>query len=532
MGVIGWDGRMRLPARLSRLRRRTSAISAEVATSELLSAVPEPVVPPPLRTPRPAAWWIVPAALLVGGAASGVAWWLLSTLPPLPTSAEEATARQGAIQTALALAAGIGAAITLMLAFRRQRHQEHAAHVTAYLTERNARLAEQVAEHNRQDATERRVTELYTKAVEQLGHTTAAVRLGGLYALERLAQDNPDHRQTIVNVICAYLRMPYTPPSDSAQQGSVHAVLRATVAGVSTPATGHDPHEERQVRLTAQRILVDHSHDNRTPEQREMELAGPRFWEGMRIDLNGATLIDLDLTGCHLTDAQFGEAIFEGDFRINGVAFEGGVRFDGATFKKSAWFENITFRGNANFGWVAFRGSAWFTKAVFMSDVNFTQATFARNASFAKATFMKRASFFLATFTQEVRFGGATFTGDANFSRATFMKGVWFSGEPSKGIAGARIIPGAVFKRNAEFGEATFARDVRFRGVTFEGIVWFGKATFAQAPRFEDVRIVRPDGEHVWPVNWVLVRREDGSGLLQESNAEPPPSPIAAAEDK
>ncbi|MDP9866447.1 hypothetical protein J2S55_005713 [Streptosporangium brasiliense] len=38
------------------------------------------------------------------------------------------------------------------------------------------------------------------------------MRLAGLYALERLAQDNPGHRQTIVNVICAYLRMPYTPP--------------------------------------------------------------------------------------------------------------------------------------------------------------------------------------------------------------------------------------------------------------------------------------------------------------------------------
>jgi hypothetical protein len=31
-------------------------------------------------------------------------------------------------------------------------------------------------------------------------------------ALERLAQDNPGHRQTIVNVVCAYLRMPFALP--------------------------------------------------------------------------------------------------------------------------------------------------------------------------------------------------------------------------------------------------------------------------------------------------------------------------------
>jgi hypothetical protein len=66
----------------------------------------------------------------------------------------------------------------------------------------------------------RRITELYTKAVEQPGSDKAPVRLGGLYALERVAQDNPGQRQTIVDVICAYLRMPYdlpgTPPAGEA----------------------------------------------------------------------------------------------------------------------------------------------------------------------------------------------------------------------------------------------------------------------------------------------------------------------------
>ncbi|MEV4075213.1 hypothetical protein [Nonomuraea fuscirosea] len=46
-------------------------------------------------------------------------------------------------------------------------------------------------------------------------------RLGGLYALEQLAQDNRDPvlRQTVVDVICAYLRMPYTPPPDGDRSG-------------------------------------------------------------------------------------------------------------------------------------------------------------------------------------------------------------------------------------------------------------------------------------------------------------------------
>jgi hypothetical protein len=91
-----------------------------------------------------------------------------------------------------------------------------------------------------------RITELYTKAVEQLGSEKAPVRLGGLYALERLAQDNKEHRQTIVNVICAYLRMPFSPRAPTEIRELAHSAETAALAGsVDTW------HQERQVRLTA-----------------------------------------------------------------------------------------------------------------------------------------------------------------------------------------------------------------------------------------------------------------------------------------
>ncbi|MEV4186322.1 hypothetical protein AB0J28_33335 [Streptosporangium canum] len=86
-----------------------------------------------------------------------------------------------------------------------------------------------------------------------------AVRLGGLYALERLARNNPGHRQTIVNVICAYLRMPYAlPPTPD------EAVDRAAARGRTTPPPAPaDAEGECQVRLTAQRILTAHLRDER-----------------------------------------------------------------------------------------------------------------------------------------------------------------------------------------------------------------------------------------------------------------------------
>nr|WP_191909894.1 pentapeptide repeat-containing protein [Microbispora cellulosiformans] len=50
------------------------------------------------------------------------------------------------------------------------------------------------------------ITDRYTKAVEQLGSSKQDVCLGGIYALQRLAADSPRDRETIRNVLAAYVR--------------------------------------------------------------------------------------------------------------------------------------------------------------------------------------------------------------------------------------------------------------------------------------------------------------------------------------
>lgn len=50
------------------------------------------------------------------------------------------------------------------------------------------------------------LTDRYQQAVEQLGHERLAVRLGGIYALERLMKDSPADQRTIVEVLCAFIR--------------------------------------------------------------------------------------------------------------------------------------------------------------------------------------------------------------------------------------------------------------------------------------------------------------------------------------
>jgi hypothetical protein len=66
-------------------------------------------------------------------------------------------------RSAPALMVGTGGAIALLLAARRQAHTER-------------------------DTGEQRITELYIRAVDQLGAAEARMRLGGVPGMERLAQ--------------------------------------------------------------------------------------------------------------------------------------------------------------------------------------------------------------------------------------------------------------------------------------------------------------------------------------------------------
>jgi Pentapeptide repeats (9 copies) len=282
--------------------------------------------------------------------------WLLAIASHAEPGTDQANARLDAVRTGLAAGAGAAAAVGLGLAFRRQHHQEIATVLTDL------------------DATERRITELYTKAVEQLGNDRAPVRLGGLYALERLAQDNQAHRQTTVDVICAYLRMPFSSTAPTSKPEPEAAEDLVQPANETETRTIGDTwsqerdtwQQERQVRLTAQRILAEHLRDDRTADERSTEPPSPRFWPDTRLDLAGATLIDLDLRRGVMAAVDF-----------SGATFSGLTTFDGATFDDIAAFGRATF-----------------------NDVGFIGATFGSDAVFA-----------MSTFNNAAVFGGANFQG-------------------------------------------------------------------------------------------------------------------------
>ncbi|WP_225827097.1 pentapeptide repeat-containing protein [Streptomyces naphthomycinicus] len=395
---------------------------------------------PPIRW-----WWVLLASVAVLAAVWATTGLLLTQIAATQPESERAKQQIEAVRTGLAAGGGVGAAITVLLAFRRQHHHEQATKRT---------------EH---DADERRITELYTRAVEQLGNDKAPVRLGGLYALERLGQAVPVHRQTIVDVICAYLRMPYTPhavepladsPPEKRTQWRRAASRTQRAARAMIRGKEHNQRrQELQVRVTAQRILAAHLRDRRASDELETAPADPLFWDGMGIDLTHANLIGLDFMYCHVTRADFAYA----------------------TFTSSAFFSHAHFAGTASFAQARFADHASFESAHFADDADFSDARFADTAVFRKADFDKRASF-----------DEARFLGDSNFRRATFGGGVSFKQ--------------ARFLGDTSFDTATFSRAISFDDVTFIG-----------ATRFSDARVTdvvtlqgAPAVERFWPSGWDL----------------------------
>ena len=63
---------------------------------------------------------------------------------------------------------------------------------------------------------EGQVTDRYTKAIEQLGSDKLDVRIGGIYALERVARDSAKDHPTVMEVLTAFIREhsrePWPPP--------------------------------------------------------------------------------------------------------------------------------------------------------------------------------------------------------------------------------------------------------------------------------------------------------------------------------
>src|SRR5580692_2978705 len=82
------------------------------------------------------------------------------------------------------------------------------------------------------------VTDRYTKAIEQLGSDKLDVRIGGIYALERVGRDSAKDQPTVMEVLTAFIREhsrePWPPPDagQPVQEESTRPDVQAAVTAV------------------------------------------------------------------------------------------------------------------------------------------------------------------------------------------------------------------------------------------------------------------------------------------------------------
>lgn len=162
------------------------------------------------------------------------------------------------------------------------------------------------------------LTDRYSQAVEQLGSDSPEVRLGGIYALERLMRDSPIDQPTIVEVLAAFVRShatrlpgPSPAPAATLTREDVRATagrrpvdLLAALTVIGRRDTRHDP--QRQV-FDLSYSTVDLSYSNLDG----LNLLGVRL-RGANLTgtsligtiLNGADLSGSSLTSVDLTNAK------------------------------------------------------------------------------------------------------------------------------------------------------------------------------------------------------------------------------------
>jgi hypothetical protein len=168
-----------------------------------------------------------------------------------------------------------------------------------------------VAQKQLRLAEEGQITERFTRAIAQLGDTDAqgskrlAVRLGGIYALERIADDSPREHRPIMDVLTAYVREHSPRKRDMPPMGapSISADIQAilTVIGRrSTPQPG--PHLDlADTDLTGARLYGDF---------RDLNLQGATLARAVctGAKLRGAFIPGVDLTSTSCVEADMSNA--------------------------------------------------------------------------------------------------------------------------------------------------------------------------------------------------------------------------------
>jgi uncharacterized protein YjbI with pentapeptide repeats len=240
--------------------------------------------------------------------------------------------------TVLQFLGGLFFVVTVYVAYRNYGVSQQ----TLQIGLENARLANknyEIAQKHLKLAEEGKLTDRFTKAVEQLGSDSLTVRLGGLYALERIGKDSPDDQAAVVEIVSAFIRHQAAWEKGNRPANLDESQLRKL--SIVTPSGGEALVPSVRGMQSLARIDV----------QSAVTVLGRCGWTAARhTDLSNTDLRGANLYGAALQEAVFVKTHFEwADLRR---AQLGGTRLEGA-FLTEARLEGAQLAGaNLDFAYL------------------------------------------------------------------------------------------------------------------------------------------------------------------------------------
>ncbi|MGP5220539.1 pentapeptide repeat-containing protein [Arthrobacter rhombi] len=249
--------------------------------------------------------------------------------------------RVEAVRIVLTMIAGIGGIVALVIAYRKQRGTE-----------------------------EGRFMANLENAARQMGAIEPTVQFAGIYALASLADESEKERkQKCVDVLCGYLRLPYTATNEVS---TLREVVEKHTSFDTKSGVGQEQcytHQlrpaEREVRLTIIRTITE-----------RLQKDTPNTWSNLVLDFRGAVFDGGDFSKAHFNShVYFSAAQFDKGSTVHffKAQFNKGstVHFSEAQFNKGS---TVLFSGaEFNKGSTVYFSEAEFNKG---STVHFSEAQF------------------------------------------------------------------------------------------------------------------------------------------------------------
>ena len=254
--------------------------------------------------PNSTAFWLALVTIVLLGSILGLAFWGWDWLREmelnlLPESKSTTIRNAGLV---------IAGALALVFAVWR-----------GVLAQRQAELAQQGLSNER-----------YQKGAEMLGSEVLAVRLGGIYALQRLAAEHPEHYHIqIMQLLCSYVRNPtgdeqgpvsgYDEDGEPIRklredvQAAMYAIGKRTDACIAIEKAAFFRLDLRNANLQHSRLL-NLNLSYALLEKSNMFGASLYISNLSSASLTDANLSDTDLTGANLSAAMLNRANLSGSF--------------------------------------------------------------------------------------------------------------------------------------------------------------------------------------------------------------------------